>query len=118
MTCPWSYTGGCKNRPENPGIWLAERKVGYKNVLHFLLLFESSLEASAKFEYYLRCPLDQLSCDPHRWRSLPVCNSALTASNRYSWGTGEHSGALPVYRIHKSHRQICDFWFQKIVKGY
>ena len=66
-----------------------------------LFRLESSWEALPKFLYLVRCSLDKLSCDSHRWLTLPVCHSALTAGNWQSWGTGEHSRALPVYSIHE-----------------
>ena len=68
-------------------------------LLQFFSHFFSSQEASAKYEYLLRCSLDQLSCDPKRWHTMPVCNSALTAGNQQSLETGKHSKALPVHSI-------------------
>ena len=41
--------------------------------------------------------MEQLSGQPNRWRTLPVCHPVLTPGIRQSWGAVEHSLTLPAY---------------------
>ena len=62
----------------------------------------------------MQCSLEQLSCEPHGWRTPPVCHPALTPGNQQGWGKGEHSWALPVNGIHE---KAYTFRFEKFAKG-
>ena len=59
----------------------------------------------------MRCSLEQLSCQPQRWRTLPVRHPALTPGNRQIWGAGKHSWALPVDSIHETCQNAYTFIF-------
>ena len=65
----------------------------------------------------MRCSLDQLSSDSHKRRTLPVCHSALTAGNWPSWGSGEHSQALPVYEKQEHFPIIYTYRLKKNAKA-
>ena len=50
--------------------------------------------------------MEQLSCEPRRWRTLPVCHPAFTPGNQKSWGAGKHSLAMPVDRVHENFQKV------------
>ena len=55
----------------------------------------------------------QLRFHSHRWRTLPVCNPALTPSKPQNYVSGEHSWAQPVDSIHENCPKCYTFRYGK-----